>query len=156
MATLGSQGGTLTTQLPIAKYLIAKFELQVFSSHFTEIVSNSSLVDLSDVTSTVMVMVMYLYTLPLLLPLTLHLTGLQDSCYSLFQYGESTKSSRVQFYRNTHSDGVIQHFKKTGHDRPQRPPSQFSYQTVNILTGVMIAFLIHSCLTTVTTCSRYL
>lgn len=53
-------------------------------------------------------------------------------------------------------DGVIQHFKKTGHDRPQRPPSRLSYHLVNILLGIMIASLILSCLPTVTTCSRSL
>lgn len=53
-------------------------------------------------------------------------------------------------------DGVIQHFKKTGHGRPQRPPSRLSYHLVNILLGIMIACLILSCLPTVTTCSRSL
>ncbi|KAK2571853.1 Short-chain dehydrogenase/reductase family 42E member 1, partial [Acropora cervicornis] len=53
-------------------------------------------------------------------------------------------------------DGVIQHFKKTGHGRPQCPPSRLSYHLVNILLGIMIACLILSCLPTVTTCSRSL
>ena len=53
-------------------------------------------------------------------------------------------------------DGVIQHFKKTGHGRPQRPPSRLSYHLVNILLGIMIACLILSCLPTVTTCSMSL
>ena len=53
-------------------------------------------------------------------------------------------------------DGVIQHFKKTGHGRPQRPPSRLSYHLVNILLGIMIACLILCCLPTVTTCSRSL
>ena len=48
-------------------------------------------------------------------------------------------------------DGVIEHFKKTGHGRLKHPPSRFVYHIVNIIIGIMFACLILACLPRVDT-----
>lgn len=49
-------------------------------------------------------------------------------------------------------NGVIEHFKKTGHGTKRLPSSRLVYHIVNILIGIMIACLILACLPTVDTC----
>jgi len=48
-------------------------------------------------------------------------------------------------------DGVIEHFKKTGHGKHKRPPSRLLYHVVNIIIGIMFACLILACLPRVDT-----
>lgn len=87
--------------------------------------------------------------------LTLHLPGLQDCSYSLFQYGESTKSSWVQ---STEIHTWWSHTTFQENRSWQAPTSTISafISFSKLLLGIMIACLILSCLPTVTTCSRSL
>lgn len=48
-------------------------------------------------------------------------------------------------------DGVVEHFKKTGHGKHRRRPSRLLYHIVNIVIGIMFACLILGCLPRVDT-----
>lgn len=48
-------------------------------------------------------------------------------------------------------DGVVEHFKKTGHGKHRRRPSRLLYHIVNIIIGIIFVCLILGCLPRVDT-----